>query len=685
MRPPSSTRGASAPWRKWLSRLPPALVEADAWLSYYAGETRVWSGQPEESLAFFTRAFELFAAAADPAPQYLAWAGRAEAVRLSPFGDQARLDPLIRTFHDLQARYPDIPAGRALERVAFVMAVGLARRGNAREEIARWQQRALAAARDAGRPGGVELCATMFAISDLQDANYASALRHFEAAPDPLALAHVPIAQVPAIIAHAMVLLYRQKAGDYAGFIEEAILQTGSAGWALWTFLLAGMGVNDAYQRGDLVASGRWLERMAGYAVRVASNRGSHYHFAAAQHHLLAGDVAVARTHADEAVTIAAASGWQFFEALARTARCEVLLEAGSLDEADAELARLDDLLARSATRIVALSAGLLRTGILLARGDEAGANESLRAALALGRSQGNWRISLGASRVARLLARAMRAGIEPDYVRELIRRSDAVSPDPYDESWPWPIRIATLGGFAVSVAGAPLTFSRKAPKRLIALAKAIVTFGGRAVAEQKLVDALWPDDDGDVARNALTIAIHRLRKLLGDADAIVVSGGKVGFDPKRCWLDTWTLEHLLQSPEPGEAMPRCERVFALYRGDFLAGDDDLPWVLPRRAQLRARFARMVEARAAMTGDAGAIFQRGLEAAPAAEALYQGLMRHHLLCGRATEGLAVYARLRHVLDGADAAPASETLRGHLRASTPLDHGMRPPPRRPANP
>ena len=26
---------------------------------------------------------------------------------------------------------------------------------------------------------------------------------------------------------------------------------------------------------------------------------------------------------------------------------------------------------------------------------------------------------------------------------------------------------------------------------------------------EQKLIDALWPDDDGDFARNALTIAIH--------------------------------------------------------------------------------------------------------------------------------------------------------------------------------
>ena len=646
---------------KWLAALPRTLVADDAWLSFYAGETRVWNGEPEDALPFFTRAFELFASQRDTAAQYLAWSGQADAVRLSPFGDQARFDPLIRTFHDLQQRDPDIPSGTTMLRVAFVIASGLSRRGNAREEISAWQQCALAAARQAARPGGVELCAAMFAISDMQDTNFARALRHLDEIPDPMALTHVPVAQVPAMIAHAMTLLYRQKLGDCESYIAEVVAQMAVAGRELWTHLMAGLAVNDAYRRGDIGASGLWLKRMASYAEGIASHRGSHYHYAAAQHYVLAGDFAVARTHADEAVTIAQAAGWLFFEALARATRCEVLLEAAALDEAAAELECLEALLARSATRIVALTAGLLQTELQFARGEETRGIEALDAAMALGREHRNWRISLGAARVARLLARSLRAGIEPDYVREMIRRSDAVSPDPYDEAWPWPIRIVTLGGFAVTVGGAPLAFSRKVPKRLLALLKAIATYGARAVPEQKLIDALWPDDEGDFARNALTIAIHRLRKLLGDADAIIVSGGTVGLDPKRCWVDLWTFEHLLQPPhDAGDANPRCERLFALYGGDFLAHDEDLPWAVPRREHLRARFAKMIEIWAAMQGaDADAIFSRAIEAAPKAKALYQGLMRHHLLNGREREGLAVYARLRTVLgDDAGTAPLS---------------------------
>ncbi len=660
---------------KWLGALPRTLVADDAWLSFYSGETRVWNGEPEDALPFFTRAFKLFASEGDVAAQYLAWSGQAEAVRLSPFGDQARFDPLIRTFHDLQQRDPHIPSGRTMHRVAFVIASGLARRGNAREEIAAWQQRALTAAREAGGPGGLELCAAMFVISDMQDINFARALRHLEEIPDPMTLTHVPVAQVPAMIAHAITLLYRQKLGNCESYIAEVVDQMALAGRGLWTHLLAGMAVNDAYRRGDIAASGLWLKRMASYAEGIASHRGSHYHYAAAQHHMLVGDFAVADTHADEAVTIAEAAGWLFFEALARATRCEVLLEAAKLDEAEAELERLEALLSRSATRIVALTARLLDADICFARGHEAAGMEALGAAMVLGREHGNYRISLGAARVARLLARSLRAEIEPVYVRELIRRSDVVSPDPFDETWPWPIRIITLSAFAVIVDGAPLAFPRKTPKRLLALLKAIAAYGGRAVPEQKLIDALWPDDEGDFARNALTIAIHRLRKLLGDAEAIVVSGGTIGLNPTRCWLDLWTLEHLLAIHDPGDAIPRCERVFALYQGDFLAGDEDVPWTATRRELLRARFARMVESRAAMRGadDAIAVFARGIEAAPKVEALYQGLMQYHLAHGRMTEGLAVYARLRETLGesvGTDPTPATERLLGSLRVSPP---------------
>ncbi len=37
---------------------------------------------------------------------------------------------------------------------------------------------------------------------------------------------------------------------------------------------------------------------------------------------------------------------------------------------------------------------------------------------------------------------------------------------------------------------------SRKAPKKVLALLKAIIAHGGKDVPEQKLIDALWPDEE---------------------------------------------------------------------------------------------------------------------------------------------------------------------------------------------
>ncbi|MGZ5129784.1 MAG: hypothetical protein ACXWIG_04850 [Caldimonas sp.] len=43
------------------------------------------------------------------------------------------------------------------------------------------------------------------------------------------------------------------------------------------------------------------------------------------------------------------------------------------------------------------------------------------------------------------LLSEALRAGIEPDYVRALIRKLDLAPDAPDSDAWPWPIRVRTL------------------------------------------------------------------------------------------------------------------------------------------------------------------------------------------------------------------------------------------------
>ena len=76
----------------------------------------------------------------------------------------------------------------------------------------------------------------------------------------------------------------------------------------------------------------------------------------------------------------------------------------------------------------------------------------------------------------------------------------------------------ASLGRFEIRLYGKPIEFGRKVPRKILALLKALIALGGTAVSESALIDALWPDEEGDAAHGAYTMAIIRLRKLLGES-----------------------------------------------------------------------------------------------------------------------------------------------------------------------
>lgn len=239
------------------------------------------------------------------------------------------------------------------------------------------------------------------------------------------------------------------------------------------------------------------------------------------------------------------------------------------------------------------------------------------------------------------------------------------------------------LGRFEVLHDGQPLAYSRKLPKKTLALLKAIVALGGRAVSEQRLLDALWPDEEGDAAARALDATVLRLRGLLGDAGAIVQQGGKLSLDPGRVWVDVFAFEQAIVSADAhrdGPVEPAfLARAIALYQGSFLAEDAGEAWPVATRERLRGRFIHAVgrhAGRLEADGDyEGAVhaYLRGLDADAAVESFYQGLMRCYQRLGRRSEGISSYLRLRQVLSvtlGLAPSPASERLYEELREQTP---------------
>jgi DNA-binding SARP family transcriptional activator/TolB-like protein/Flp pilus assembly protein TadD len=117
------------------------------------------------------------------------------------------------------------------------------------------------------------------------------------------------------------------------------------------------------------------------------------------------------------------------------------------------------------------------------------------------------------------------------------------------------------------------------------------------------LLALFWPEHDAEHARNALSQAVHFLRRSLGAA-LVAGNGDGVGLDWKDCWCDAVAFEEALAADRLADALD-------LYRGELLEGFHvaDAPefeeWVEAERARLGSRFAQAVQGMAEQREAAG--------------------------------------------------------------------------------
>jgi DNA-binding SARP family transcriptional activator len=364
--------------------------------------------------------------------------------------------------------------------------------------------------------------------------------------------------------------------------------------------------------------------------------------------------------------------------AMERTFLTASFLETGALDEATSCAQQALELASRLPSDRWQFEAHMLLAGIGLERADERSTLDNLRQALTLAEAR-DFRggVSLFQStRTAKLLAVALRHGIEAPYVKRLIRHRKLSAPGGSDsaELWPVRLRVRTLGGFAISIDDEPLAGLQPATRKPLEVLKALIGFGPTDVSLASFGATLWPELDGAAAHNACHVAIHRLRKILGDDSAIRINQGMVALSGGDAWVDVDVFRQLVSriraslntSVSPPELARLVEQLLAAYPGHFLPGEER-SWAIGVREQLRARFLHLAMDLSAALERGGAaesaiaLNRHCIELDPLAENFHRGLMHGLIGLGRKAEALEAFKHCRTLLmAGLGVEPSKET-------------------------
>ena len=242
-------------------------------------------------------------------------------------------------------------------------------------------------------------------------------------------------------------------------------------------------------------------------------------------------------------------------------------------------------------------------------------------------------------------------------------------------------LSICTLGGFEIYVGHEPLRFGRKVPRKPLDLLKALIAFGGLGVAKPHLIEALWPEAEGDAGMQAFKTTLHRLRRVVGAA-ALAQYDGRVSLNAAQCWVDCWDFERLLHQVEnhrsPDAIADMVKQAIRAYKGPFLHGVEEA-WALGPRERLRGRFLRVLVSHAGWLQDSEQceqaidLLRHALEVDDLSEEYYRRLMQCYAKLGRPAEALAVYRRCRDTLGrvlGLRPGPEMEALYQRILGASP---------------
>ncbi|MDI6763476.1 MAG: BTAD domain-containing putative transcriptional regulator [Thermodesulfobacteriota bacterium] len=664
--PVMHAQGRDSVLEKWLQSIPPESLETQPWLSYWMGSCRLFAN-PAQSRPHFEQAYRQMRMKKDATGLFLAWSGMVDAVNLGyGFESFSVLDRYLQDLDELRQDYPVFPSPEIEVRVSSTVVAALVLRQPDHPEIEAWVERVLRLAKDPTLFNAKAQSLFFLAYyhnyrGDREKARLAiDQMRQLSQSPHASPFVKVMTLHIEAM--HDCIFGLNQECLQAVRVGLELSQRTGISflyhGW----FAFGGFA---AFQMNDLNAGRGFLKQMASCQPNLRPLDTTYYHLLQVNEALFSGNVLQASLHAELALKIALDSGSPALTIRCLLVKARTLHEIGSGSEALKHLKQAADLSRRMKIEFGTFCCLFTKAQFEFDRGEEKTGRIALRKALSLGKERGFMGIFIDRpTTTARVCMKALEDGIEVDYVREMIRERNLMPEQPpwHLENWPWPLKIFTLGRFALLKDDRSVRFTKKIQQKPLALLKALIAFGGREVGEHQLTDALWPEVDGDLAHQSFASNLHRLRQLLGFEKAILRQENHLTLDEKYCWVDIRAFEHLLEradvqwrAAKTGSAVELIEKALGFYKGPFLGQEVEQPWSMGISERLRSMFLRSVKKLGTYWMEGGQLekalecYQKGLEVDRLAEEFYQDLMTCYYQLGRQTEAISTYNRCKRAL------------------------------------
>ncbi len=647
----------------WIDTFPHEIFITKPWLIFWKGACKIPTA-PDQAKMFLQKSLDIFEAQSEPEGCFMALSSMLDAISFQ-FNTFKEFDGYFEKCRILEARFGMAGSPEVIQKLTASMLLAQLLGGNDPADTKKWSDRAwqvLHGTKDVNL--ALQIFSSLIFLRMIQGDLCAAEhlLKIFEG------VTHKKAAPLPYITFLDLKTFHAWLSADFQKGLtaaRQAMKVEKKTGVCLLFLGLRVHGALCAMGLGRYNTAKKLLEEVTPNLSREGLWNQSLYHYAFFWLHLLTENITDCRYHALAFFEKATQSGTKMMLTSGHLLMAKMFYALGEKKTAETHLKKCFRFCSRFGAVQDKFMALLTLTTFLLDKKAEAMAEKTLRKALCLGMI---WDYRYGFSwipkEMARLCAHALKNDIEVKYVRTLIRDHNLIPETPplNIPNWPWPICISSFGGFKIHLGEDVLQFGRKAQQKPLTMLKYMLAKGCTNVAEHALIDALWPDSDGDAAYNAFKVTLHRLRKMLESKNAIAYKQGILSFDAFIVWTDTRAfasccskVDKDLEEQDCVEtALQLLNELLLLYRGPFFP-EEQSSWVIPEREKLRSKFLFAILKIADILEHQGqwqkAIHccRKALEIDPLLESLYPRLMQTYVGMGRKTEALGIYRQCKAIL------------------------------------